>query len=109
MTVRAKFRLTSYETTIHNRPQRGDDGEYLREDPDNPRSGYVYKDEEMRTLHLMAVGDSGPENRQFWDATPEGQIKLSTVNPEAWSHFELNQEYYVDFTPAPNTDAPAFD
>lgn len=42
----------------------------------------------------------GSENKQFWEATPAGDIQLSTVNPKAAEQFEVGQEYYVDFTKA---------
>lgn len=32
--------------------------------------------------------------------TTGGEIRLDVVNQEAWQHFELDKEYYVDFTPA---------
>ena len=81
MTVRAKFKLISYETTTYPRQ--------------NERI-------EMRTLKFMPVYDQTPgsENHTFWKATPNGEIKLGTINPEAWQQFELDGEYYIDFTRA---------
>ncbi len=58
----------------------------------------------MRTVVLQPVyanNDPQHENSRFWDATPTGEIRLGTINPAAWEAFELNREYYVDFTPAP--------
>lgn len=80
--VRAKFKLERYETTL---------------------SGT----QEMRTLILHPVYGSDPdsENRQWWTYTPSGEIKLGTVNPAAWEQFTLGAEYYVDFTPALQTEA----
>lgn len=90
MTVRAKFRLDRYETTMHSTGHREnskwvDDGKV-----------------EKRTLVFRPVFDDNPEseNRKFWEATPGGEIRLDVVNQEAWQHFELDKEYYVDFTPA---------
>jgi hypothetical protein len=58
---------------------------------------------ELRTLKFAPVFHNGVkdhENTKFWEASPSGEIKLGTVNPEAWATFELGKEYYVDFTPA---------
>ena len=40
------------------------------------------------------------ENARFTKATPWGDISLGIDNPEALAQFEVNREYYVDFTPA---------
>jgi hypothetical protein len=60
----------------------------------------------MRTLVFSPVYSQDPEseNKKFWDASPQGEVRLGTVNPEAWKQFELGQEYYLDFTLA---SAPA--
>ncbi len=75
MSVRAKFVLNSYETSM----QQG---------------------EELRTLKLSAVYDGSPENKEFFKWTPSGQISLGILNKKAWEQFELGKEYYVDFTSA---------
>ena len=90
MPVRAKFRLDKYETQMH---QVGhwegakwvDDGKA-----------------EKRTLVFRPVYDENPEseNHRFWEATPDGEIRLGVVNQEAWQHFELDREYYVEFIAA---------
>lgn len=40
------------------------------------------------------------ENQRFTQATPWGDIKMGIDNPSAISQFEVNKEYYIDFTPA---------
>jgi hypothetical protein len=40
------------------------------------------------------------ENKKFWDSSPTGELRLGTINPEAWQAFEIDGEYYIDFTPA---------
>ena len=40
------------------------------------------------------------ENARFTKATPWGDIRLGIDNPTAMEQFEINKEYYVDFTPA---------
>jgi hypothetical protein len=39
------------------------------------------------------------ENARFTKATPWGDIRLGIDNKTARDAFELNKEYYVDFTP----------
>lgn len=41
------------------------------------------------------------ENARFTTATPWGDIRMGINNPAALEQFEVNAEYYVDFTPAP--------
>jgi hypothetical protein len=72
--VRAKFKVSSYETFLN--------------------SG-----EELRTIKLNVVTDGSPENKQFFRWTPSGQITLGTLNQKAWEQFPLGAEMYVDFTP----------
>ncbi len=95
MSVRAKFRLDSYETTINNSyPHRTEGGQ-----PDYTRPEPV----EKRTLVLHPVygnGDPEHENTRFWEASPSGELKLGCVNPAAWEQFQIGREYYIDFTPA---------
>lgn len=99
MAVRAKFTLNRYETYMSSRPKLDESGANIKD-----ANGYnVNEPTEMRTLVLSPVygnGDPNHENTKFWNASPSGEIKLGTVNPEAWSQFELGKEYYVDFTPA---------
>lgn len=41
------------------------------------------------------------ENARFTTATPWGDIRMGINNPVALEQFEVNKEYYVDFTPVP--------
>lgn len=77
MTVRAKFRVQSIERHIAG----GDEVHTIKMAP-------VYSD------------DQDSENYKFWKWTPAGEIELGTINREAAEAFELDGEYYVDFTPA---------
>jgi hypothetical protein len=79
--VRAKFRVNSYETCLQS-------------------SGNSEKPVECRTVKLTAVYDNSEENKKFFRYTPNGQITIGLLNPEAWQSFALGEEYYVDFTPA---------
>lgn len=76
MSVRAKFRLNSYET-----------------------SKAWSSGKELRTLKFTPVIDGSAENKEFYAYTPSGNIELGTVNPSAWEKFELGKEYYIDFSP----------
>lgn len=89
MSVRAKFRLDRVEQMLYSTNEKNADGSW--------------KKVEMRTLVLVPVygnGDPGHENTKFWNASPTGEIKLGTVNPQAWEQFDLGAEYYIDFTRA---------
>ncbi len=87
MTVRAKFRCT----------------EIKRQTTKVPNGSGGWKDGEVQAITLMPVygnGDPEHENTKFFQATPSGQIHLAVVNMSAAQEFELNGEFYVDFTSA---------
>lgn len=76
MTVRAKFRCNYKQT--------------------QPGSNYIA---------FSPVYTGSEENTAFFKATPGGEIRLFTVNDEAAALFDLESEYYVDFSkagPIPN-------
>lgn len=52
-------------------------------------------------IELQAVGGGSEENKQFFQYTPSGNIKLGVLNEAAAAQFSIGQEFYVDFTPAP--------
>lgn len=58
--------------------------------------------QEMQTICLAPVysTDEDDENAKFWKYTPSGRIELGTVNKAAGDNFELDREYYIDFTRA---------
>jgi hypothetical protein len=51
-------------------------------------------------IKLSPVCDSSWENKQFWQATPSGEITLNVTNSAALENFEIGKAYYVDFTEA---------
>jgi hypothetical protein len=55
-------------------------------------------------VHFTTVyepdGTKNDENSRFTKATPWGDIRMGIDNPTAMEQFEINKEYYVDFTPA---------
>lgn len=93
MSVRAKFKVDSFTTTMQTR----------QKDPQGKWEASNLEQVEMRTIKMSPVygnGDPNHENTKFWQASPSGELTLGTVNPEAWKQFELGKEYYIDFTPA---------
>ncbi len=88
MTVRAKFKVNSIERTMG--------GTTVYEDGISR-----FEKCEMWTIKMQPVygnGDPEHENTKFWQASPGGLISLNCVNAAAVSQFELEKEYYVDFT-----------
>lgn len=97
MSVRAKFQLNSITSQV----------QYVQEDTGDrdERGQIIYRGvyKEVRSLVFNPVygkGDPNHENTKFWQASPSGKLELNVINPQAWSQFELNKEYYLDFTPA---------
>lgn len=82
-TVRAKFRVSAIERRIGTVWIDG-----------KAQSG------EVQTITLNPVTGGSDENKSFFASTPSGEIKLGTVNVEAAQVFQLEHEYYIDFTPA---------
>jgi hypothetical protein len=64
------------------------------------RYGWGQGEHEEVTLSPVYPSDESPENKQFWEATPNGEIRLYIQNPGAIGKFPLGREFYVDFTPA---------
>lgn len=90
--IRAKFKVDKVESTLTTmRKTDAPERKYEAED---------YESIEIRTIVMSPVGSNSPENKKFWQFTPSGELKLGTVNPEAWKEFELGKEYYIDFSPA---------
>jgi len=92
MSVRAKFKLTRYETYM------------VSQSTYNEGKEREHREVETRNLFFQAVHGNSPENAKFFTATPSGEVKLGVTSPEAWGQFELNKEYYLDFTPAEVSD-----
>lgn len=57
-----------------------------------------YKDGNV--IHMGPVYSGSDENKEFFKATPGGQITLNVLNEAAASQFVQGKEYYVDFTAA---------
>lgn len=96
--TRAKFKLDQVQIVNRAIRVRDENGNYKKSES----GADVYETRELHTLIFSPVYSNNPqsENSKFWDASPSGSIQLGTVNPEAWGMFELDKEYYIDFTPA---------
>lgn len=94
MSVRAKFTCNKIESTHSSK--------YVGK---NDKGHDQYEKCELRTLHMAPVysNNKDDENRKFWEASPSGGLTLGIINQEAWKHFQLGKEYYLDFTEAPST------
>ena len=57
-------------------------------------------DKSTKCVYLYPVYTGSEENKQFFAATPGGQITLNVVNEAAMGQFEQGKEYYIDFSPA---------
>lgn len=103
MICRAKFKVDAIKSTMGSKVKRDADGQ-----PVMNERGYAEREPcEMKTIELSPVygnGDPAHENTKFWEASPSGQISLSTVNGDAAAVFELGREYYIDFIPAAKED-----
>jgi len=86
--VRAKFRVMEVRRMMSSKEVK----------VEGQRSTWVPC--EMQTIKLGPVSSGSEENKKFWQATPSGSIELGIINEEAWGAFELDGEYYVDFTKA---------
>ena len=64
------------------------------------RAKFKCTDNNESSVTLQAVTSGSPENESFFEATPNGQIRMSIVNDAALKQFEAGKEYYVDFSPA---------
>ena len=90
--VRCKFKLSDITMRRGHAPQYKD-GKHV---------GYAERilyDAEFIAVH----GDSGAapdsDNQRFWEATPSGTLKLTTVRMMPWEEM-LGREFYVDVIPA---------
>lgn len=87
--VRAKFKVRSINRSMGSKPTVHEDGTKS------------WEPAEMWNVEMSPVygnGDPNHENSKFWSATPGGTIQLNCVNRDAVEQFDLNKEFYVDFT-----------
>ena len=87
--VRAKFKVQRIER-VETSQSHQENGKWVQDPPI-----------ELQTVVMNPVsgnGDPSHENTKFWKLSPSGELKLGTINPDAWQYFELGKEYYLDFT-----------
>jgi hypothetical protein len=91
MTIRCKFKVDTIKRIQSSKSKQDENGKWISEPV------------EMRSVEMSPVYSTDPatENKQFWDATPSGQLRFDTVNLKAVEGLELGAEYYIDITPAP--------
>jgi hypothetical protein len=53
-----------------------------------------------KSVYLNPVYSGSEENKQFFAATPGGNLSLNVLNQSALDQFEQGKEYYLDFTKA---------
>lgn len=53
----------------------------------------------LKTATLHPVYGDSEENKQFFKATPSGQIQLGVMNPTASDQFVPGRVFYVEFVP----------
>jgi hypothetical protein len=51
-------------------------------------------------VNLHAVYETEGPNKEWSTATPSGSLTMWISNPGAMGKFKMNQEYFIDFTPA---------
>jgi len=55
---------------------------------------------ETVTMNPVYSADPESENHAFWQASPNGELKMTISNPDAVGKLELGKEYYIDFAEA---------
>lgn len=95
MTVRAKFKVQRIERFMTSKAVQREMAEGGRKTEYVPCEAW-----NVVMSPVFGNGDPDHENTKFWNASPGGEIKLLTVNAEAVRQFDLDGEFYVDFTPA---------
>ena len=59
-----------------------------------------FVDRMNKSVYLNPVYSGSEENKQFFAATPGGNLSLNVLNQSALDQFEQGKEYYLDFTKA---------
>ncbi len=97
--VRAKFRVNQITRSTTSKQKKDEKGYPVK----NANGAAVYETVEMQTIHMSPVyqgSDPNAENTKFWDSSPSGKLELGVINLAAATYFELDKEYYIDFTKA---------
>lgn len=64
------------------------------------------KSAEQLTMHAVARKDAYPddgsdEDNTYAKFTPGAALSMNIANPALWGQFKIGDEFYVDFTKAP--------
>jgi hypothetical protein len=51
-------------------------------------------------VSFCAVTDASEDNKSWSKWTPSGSLSMSITNHEVWGAFEVDKEYFLDFTKA---------
>lgn len=93
--VRAKFRVNSVKDT----PVGSSD--LVTPTPGEStilgREGILRQEATLSAV--SAPHEDGTENRSFWKATPNGDLRMTIDNPECIGFYQEGKEYYLDFIP----------
>lgn len=91
--IRARFKITKFSTLTAMRAK----------DPTQEYSTENSEKAETSDIVLAPVepaeGDTNHENRQFWKAGTNGEIRLCGVEAEVSNELLSGREFWVDFTP----------
>ena len=61
----------------------------------------VSKSGDSENVSLSPVTDEGiPENKTFWESTPNGSLKMTITNQAVHGFFRKGKSYYLDITEA---------
>jgi hypothetical protein len=85
--VRVKFKVTEIHRTMG--------AKYIETE-----KGRDLVPSEVRTIRMQPVAGKHAENEKFWGGTPRGQIEITCINAEAGEQFDLDREFFVEFSPA---------
>lgn len=91
--MRAKFKVTKIEQTMTQ----------VQIDKTKPWAADNVVQREVNTVHLGAVTD--PANATWAMHSPGGSVSLTISNPDAVGFLKLGESYFIDFSPAPATEA----
>lgn len=69
-------------------------------------TGEKVKYAENVRFNAVYSSDKEDPNYSWSQATPCGQVFMSISNPGAWGAFKVNEQYFLDYTPAPKPVAP---
>lgn len=93
MTVRAKFKVTEVRQSMGS----------VRAVEKNKENEDVWTMMPVHTVTLSAVNDE--ENRKWAQLAPTGVLTLAISDKKVATAFELGASYFLEFTPAPVSEA----